>query len=104
MAMQKTNLVISRFNFAVNKLPVMVYGIFGSILVVLINQIILNLQKLSILCFVGIEMPSNVMLIYWMYPVLFMTTIKLPILGSRNFRKVDGLLGVGPFKSLLPQI
>src|ERR1700761_2462397 len=101
--MQKTNLVIPSYNFAENKLPTMVYDTFGWILVALINRITLNSQRPSILCFDGIVMQSNVMLIFWMSPVLIITTIRFQIPGNQNFKTVDGLLEVGPFKNLLLQ-
>jgi hypothetical protein len=98
----RVRLDIKRSNYAQSKPLVMAYSISGGILVVLINRTTSSSQRLSTLCFGGIEMRPNVTYICQMFRQ--MTTIRTTYpssLGNRLLGKADGLPGARHYKSLL---
>jgi hypothetical protein len=56
MALERTRLNIRRFNSIKNKPDIMAYNAFGLICTILINRIIISLQRPLTLCFSSIIM------------------------------------------------
>src|ERR1700712_4156275 len=86
-----------------NKLKAMAYNFFGLIPVVLTNRAAPSSQKLSILCFDGIEKRPNATFTCQMFLCIVVIGMIASLRGSQLFWRVDGLLVAGRFKSLLPR-
>src|SRR5215472_13743585 len=97
----RARLAMPRSGFAENKLLAMAYNTFGWTHVASINQVVPNSRRPSIPCFAGTMMQLNATYTCQMFRhEIMISTISSPgSSGNWHFEKVDGLLGVGRFKS-----
>ena len=61
MVLERKRLDIKRFSSVENKLDIITSNTFGLIYVILINRIIISLQRLLTLCFSGTVIQRNAM-------------------------------------------
>src|SRR6266536_4645536 len=106
MTLARISLGIRRSGSVENEPESMAYNTFGWTPVALIKQTIPNFRRLLTLCLAGTRMRLNVTFTYQMYRRLSrkQTIVSPNLLGNRLSEKSDGLRGVGPFKSSLPQV
>src|SRR5450432_3865525 len=105
MVQARARLAITRSGSAENRLDATACNTSGSTLVALTNQAAPSSQRLSTLCFAGTVMQLNATYICQTFQlVALLRTMDSPSgHGNWLFRKVDGLLGAGRFKSSLLQ-